>query len=141
MQVIFLKDIPKVARRGDVKNVSDGHAQNFLFPRGLAEKATEQKIAQLKTQRAQSEAHAAAETATLVTKIKAAEGAKFEILAKADKTGHLYQKIDAEKIALLIGLPESVIVLEHPLKEVGEHTIELKHEKVSGTATVSVVAE
>lgn len=141
MQVIFLKDIPRVARRGDVKNVSDGHAQNFLFPRGLAEKATEAKIAALKVQKAQGEAHAAAESTALVERIKTADGARFEILAKADKTGHLYQKIDSEKIAFLIDLPKEIISLDHPLKEVGEHKIALNHEKVSATAIVVVIAE
>lgn len=141
MQVIFLKDIPRVARKGDVKDVSDGHAQNFLFPRGLAEKATEAKIAALQVQKAQGEAHVAAENAALVGKIKAADGARFEILAKADKTGHLYQKIDSEKVAFLIGLPEAVISLDHLLKEVGEHQIKLMHEKVETTAIVAVIAE
>lgn len=130
-----------MARRGDVKNVSDGHAQNYLFPRGLAEKATEAKIAAQRTQRAQGEAHAAAESAALVERIKTADGARFQILAKADKTGHLYQKIDSEKVAFLIGLPETVISMDHPLKEVGEHAIALSHEKVSATAIVVVIAE
>jgi ribosomal protein L9 len=77
----------------------------------------------------------------LIAQIKAADGVRYEVIAKADKTGHLYQKIDAEKIALLIGLPESIVAMEHPLKEVGEHTIALKHEKVNASAIVVVVAE
>jgi large subunit ribosomal protein L9 len=140
MQVIFLKDIPKVAHRGDVKNVSDGHAQNYLFPRGLAEKATPAKIAALEANKAHSAENAAAQVAALVAKIKAADGVRYEIVAKADKTGHLYQKIDAAKIATLLALPESIIVLDHPLKEVGEHSIALTHEKVNATAIVAIVA-
>ena len=52
-----------------------------------------------------------------------------------------YQKIDSEKIALLIGLPLSIIELAHPLKEVGEHSIALQHDKVTATALVTITAE
>ena len=41
MRVLFVKDVPGVGRRGEVKNVRDGHARNFLIPRGLARLATE----------------------------------------------------------------------------------------------------
>jgi large subunit ribosomal protein L9 len=140
MQVIFTKDVPKVARRGDVKNVSDGHAENYLFPRGLAEKATPAKIAALQSQKAQSQEAAAASVAALVLKIKAADGVRYEMKAKADKTGHLYQKIDAAKVAALISLPESLIVMDHSLKEVGEHPIKLMHENASATAIVGIIA-
>ena len=141
MQVIFTKDVPKVARRGDVKNVSDGHAENYLFPRGLAEKATPAKIAAHEAQKAQSQEAAAAGVAALVGRIKAADGVRYEMKAKADKTGHLYQKIDAAKVAALISLPESIIEMEHPLKEMGEHPIALRHEKANATAIVAIVAQ
>ena len=47
MQVIFLKDVPRVGKRYDIKNVNDGYAINFLFPRKFAEPATPKSIAEL----------------------------------------------------------------------------------------------
>ena len=51
MQVILLKDVPKIGRKNDVKNVSDGYAFNFLFSNKLAEQATPQKIKELEKMR------------------------------------------------------------------------------------------
>ena len=141
MEVILLKDVPKVGQRGEVKNVSDGYAQNMLIPRGLAEKGTPAKIAALKKNKEHAQEERAAETAKLIEKVHAANGQRFEIHAKADEKGHLYQKLDAAKVAEAIGVPESVVVLDAPLKEVGEHEVKLNVEKVHGTTTVVVVAE
>ena len=47
MKVALLKDVPKIGRKNEVKNVSDGYAMNFLFKNGLAEPATPQKIKNL----------------------------------------------------------------------------------------------
>ena len=47
MKVIFLKDVPRVGKRNDIKEVNDGYAVNFLFPRKLAEMATPSAINEL----------------------------------------------------------------------------------------------
>jgi large subunit ribosomal protein L9 len=140
MEVILLKDVQKLGRRGDVKHVSDGYAQNLLFPRGLAEKATPAKIALLKAHSAEHAAAAAAEQDAQVAKVKAADGQRFEISAKADKLGHLYQKIDADRIAEAVGVPAIAIKLEAPLKEAGEHRIPLVLGKANATAIVVISA-
>ena len=51
MKVIFLQDVPRVGKRHDIKEVNDGYAMNFLFPRKLAELATSKAIAELEVQR------------------------------------------------------------------------------------------
>lgn len=141
MQVILLKNIPKVGQRGDIKKVSDGYALNKLFPQGLAELATPAKVAGITKKLKNNEAQHEAEVTAVISKIKSADGQRFEIAAKSDKTGHLYQKIDAAKVAEVIGVPITSVSLDHPLKEVGEHEVGLKVEKVGATAIVAIVAE
>lgn len=141
MEVILLKDVPKFGRRGDVKHVSDGYAQNMLLPRGLAERATPAKIAALQAQKEHSEEQLAAMAAELVAKVKDLEGKRFEMKVKADKTGHLYQKIDVEKVSVAIGVPRSLVMMDHPIKEVGEHVLTVKSEKVSARVIIAVIAQ
>lgn len=141
MKVIFLKDVQKAGRKGEIKEVADGYAQNKLFPQGLAEMATSNKIAALKAQEKAKEEQVAAQTSAIIGKIKEASSAKFEIIAKADKKGHLYQKVDTKQIADVIGVPESVVEIDNPIKEIGEHQVTLKIEKVKEEVTIVVVAE
>lgn len=141
MKIILLKNVPKLGQAGDIKEVSDGYAMNMLLPRGLAAVATPARIAQEEASRQQKEAAKAQDAAQTIALVKESDGKKFEIKAKADKTGHLYQKIDSGKVADVIGAPASVVQMSEPLKEVGEHAVSLVFEKVHATATVAIVAE
>ena len=139
MKVIFLKDVAKKGRRGEVKDVSDGYALNLLFPQGLAERATPAKIEALAREHAAHEAAHAALDAALVGHVKDADGKRFEIAVTADSKGHLYQKLDAAKIAGAIGVPAEALSLEAPIKELGEYPITLTAGKVCASATLCVV--
>jgi len=141
MQVILLKDVPKFGRRGEVKNVSDAHAMNVLLPRGLVARATPQAIAAEKHRKEHAVETQKAEHDATIARITSADGKRFEITAKADKAGHLYQKIDTEKIATAMNVPTSAVRLEQPLKTVGEHPILIVFEKAKAAATVAIIAE
>lgn len=84
MKIILLKDVPKVGKRGEIKNVSDGYARNFLFPKKLAE------IATLKTE---TESKALQERATIEQEKKHVRKEAIEL----KKIGELAQKEKKEK--------------------------------------------
>jgi large subunit ribosomal protein L9 len=132
MKVILLKDVSKLGRRFDVKTVSDGYALNLLIPQKLAIAATPAALKQVESQKAKTEGERKVHEELLVKNLKDLEGKKITVSGKANDKGHLFAGLRREDVAgelqkqteLQID-PES-IQLEHPLKEVGEHTIEVK---------------
>jgi large subunit ribosomal protein L9 len=144
MKVIFIQDVRGVARKYDIKDVSDGYARNFLFANKLAESATPAAIKKLETMRAEHDAadrelHAHLEA--LAQKI-AATKIQFEL--KSDKSGGPFSSVNKETIlkALrehkLIGAERIDIDLKYPIKEFGEYTVPLDLKK-GVTAKLGVV--
>lgn len=84
MKIILLKDVPKVGERGEIKNVSDGYARNFLFP---------QKFAEVATLKAETESKARQKRATVEQEKKRARKEAVEL----KKIGELAQKEREEK--------------------------------------------
>src|SRR3989344_9089315 len=123
MKVIF--------QNGDIKNVSDGHARNFLFPRKLARPATGDivKISEaLKAKRAAQDIKSQADAEVIAAKLN---GAVIEITEGANSEGHLYGSGDTKKIAAAIEkefkikILENQIDLPHGLKTTGEHQVKI----------------
>jgi large subunit ribosomal protein L9 len=132
MQVILLKDIQKIGRKNEVKNVSDGYAMNFLLPNKLAEQATSKKIKNLERERQNQETEEKIHIDLLIKNIRSLNGATVEIEAKANEKGHLFKGIHKEEIVAElkkqdhIDLKPEYIQLEHPIKEIGEFDITAK---------------
>lgn len=146
MKVILLKDVAKVGRIHDVKEVSDGFALNSLIPRGLAKIATPQALAQHEKGRSQANAAHAALEAKRAQALKALEGgAAIRIMVQADKGGHLYRKLDAkalaEHVSAYVGsvVPPEAIILDAPIKTLGESHIEVAEGKKRYPVLVEVV--
>ena len=144
MKVIFTQDVRGVAKKYDIKDVSDGYARNFLFSNTLAEPATSSAIKKLETMKAESERsdrelHQHIED--LAQKI-AATKIQFEL--KADKSGAVFGSVNKETIlkALrehkLIGAERIDIDLKYPIKELGEYTVPIDLKK-GITAKLGVV--
>ncbi len=136
MKVILLKDVRGVGMHGEIKTVADGYAINALFPRKLAEPATEEKIKQFEAKRAESEAKAAKEREQLDNKVAMLRGKVVTIAARATEKGGLFKAIHEKDIAKAIlgehalAIPEESIVFGEPIKTVGEHKVSLKgHEQ------------
>lgn len=146
MKVIMLKDIGGVGRRGEVKEVSDGYALNFLIPHGSAEQATPSKIAQaeavIKAQHAAKEK----ESAALKASVHSLEGARIAIVSRATEKGGLFKSITAADIAGAVKLqtgvqiPQGAINLEKPIKETGEHAIEIRAAGIAARIIVVISA-
>lgn len=146
MKVILLTDVRGVGRKFDVKNVADGYAMNYLFPRKLAEGATDARLREIEAMRQKKEAEAAALEEALLHKIDSLRGAKIEIKAKATPKGGLFKAVDEEAIARAIReqksleIPEDVIQLSHPLKTIGEHMVKLVHKTKRAEIVIAIKA-
>ncbi|MBU0707387.1 50S ribosomal protein L9 [Patescibacteria group bacterium] len=137
MKVILLKDIDNLGHAGDLKNVSDGHARNFLIPKKLVVPATLGNLKQsekLLKKRQAAQEQAQAKLKTLLSDI---EGLKIDIKAKTTAEGKLYAGLDAIAIAKEIKkqkgieIPESNIKMGKAIKKIGEHEIKVEIDKKS----------
>jgi len=132
MKVILLQDIAKVGRKYDEKKVADGHALNFLIPRGLAEVATEKSIKRAELRRNEEVAHRKIQEDLLSKNIASLKDVVLTVSEKTNEKGHLFAGIHKEQIAELIkkqtnlSVPVDCIILPKPIKEVGDHDIEIK---------------
>ena len=131
MKVLLLQNVAKIGRTGEVKEVSEGYAQNFLFPKKLAELATPSRIALLEKAREyeESEKHLRAEL--LAREIKKLADKTITLTRKVNSSGSLFAGVTAEDIKAAIRnsegilLPVEMIHVRDHLKKTGEHTAEI----------------
>jgi large subunit ribosomal protein L9 len=148
MQVILRSDVPELGKRGDILDVADGFARNYLVPKGLAMKATAGATAQAASMRRardlrDAQDRSAAETlaTTLVPKV-------ITLTARAGSEGRLFGSVTAADISAAIEAQTSAqidrrkLVLPEPIKSLGTHVVPAKlHADVEFPVTVEVVAE
>ncbi len=144
MQVIFLKDVRGVGRAGEVKQVADGYASNFLFPQKAAEPATPEKVARIEAARKAREDALHDEEEALERKAKMLHGKRVTIAVKATEKGGLFKGVVAKDVARAIlaehslQVPEGAIHIEIPIKQLGEHAIALRSKNATTALTVVV---
>jgi len=128
MKVIFLKDAPK-GKRGEIKEVADGYARNFLLPKGLALPATPSAMKAAKVlsdEKAESQARQREELSRIVQEL---EGKELHFKAKAGAKGRLHGAITtasiADELSRLTGfeIDKKKIELEEPLHHVGSYDV------------------
>ena len=137
MKVIFLKDVPRVGKRHDIKEINDGYANNFLFPRGLAKVATTQALLELEKSKKEFVIKKEIQEDLLQKSLDAIKGKIIIMKMKADDKGHLFSSIHKKDLVELMKkdhkteINEDFIVLEKPIKEIGEFeiSIEIKNKK------------
>ena len=132
MKIILLKDVKGVGKKYDVKEAKDGHALNLLIPHGLAVHATDKNLKEVDIKKRTDLEHRKIQEDLLIMNLKELNGAKIEMTEKANEKGHLFAGIHKEQIIPEIKkqtridmLPE-FLILEKPIKEVGEHEITVK---------------
>jgi large subunit ribosomal protein L9 len=129
MRVIFLQDVPKVGKRHDIKEVNDGYVMNFLIPRKLAESATQKAVAELEKRKKTIEIEREVQEDLLMKNLEEIKGKVLNIKAKADEKGHLFSGIHGKELADEMkkqhhaDISSEFIILEKPIKEIGEFTI------------------
>lgn len=144
MRVILRQRVEKLGQMGDVVDVKDGFARNFLLPKGFADRATERKIAEFEAGRAQLEAQnlkLKAEAQAVAGKM---EGLAVTLVRQAGESGHLYgsvRSVDLSETITEAGFSVSrhQVRIETPIKELGIHQIRVVlHPEVDVNVTLSI---
>ncbi|MBI5005424.1 MAG: 50S ribosomal protein L9 [Candidatus Lloydbacteria bacterium] len=147
MRVILLKDVPKVGHKYEVKEVAEGFANHFLFPKKLAVTATPKVIASFEKERAKGKQVSDARIAELESYLKKLGDITITMQAKANKSGHLFASLHKKDIAGALteqtGMPvdEAFLALDEPIKAIGEHDITVQVNDKSGAFKLVVEAE
>jgi len=148
MEVIFLSDVRGKGKRGQIKNVPDGYAQNFLIKKGLAKEATKVAVNTLKAEQKSEAARAAEELAEAKeTKTSLEDDATVvELTAKAGTDGRLFGSIPSKQIAKALDdqyqvkLDKRKIELSEPIRVLGYTNVPVKlHQEVTAKIRVHVV--
>lgn len=144
MKVILLQEVKGIGKRYEVKEVSDGHAMNFLFPRRLAEPATPERLSKVAHMHELSAAEKKIQEDLLHKNLDTLSGKQIVIKAKASDQGHLFASIHQDdilkalKAQLHVDLAPELIRVERPLKITGEHILSAEGlgRKVSFTVSI-----
>jgi large subunit ribosomal protein L9 len=147
MKVIFLDDVAAVGRRGEVRDVSDGYARNFLLPKRLAMPASPGNLKNLDHIRKQQDAKAdriRSQAESLRARI---EGLLYEERRQASDEGKLFGSVTAQDIVEFLGgqgvtVERRRVLLEEPIKALGETAVPVRlHPDVTAQLRVHVVRD
>lgn len=147
MKIILLKDVNGVGKRHDIKTVADGYALNNLIPRGLAEVATKTALVRIETIKKQEQSEKKIQEDLLSKNLKSIHDACVEVSLPVNEKGHLFAGIHATEIAPLLSIQTKInvspefIKLEKPIKEVGEHKIDISVHGKQATFILKVKAK
>ncbi|WP_391560780.1 50S ribosomal protein L9 [Robertmurraya sp.] len=145
MKVIFLKDVKGKGKKGEVKNVADGYAQNFLIKQGLAVEANSTNVSTLEGQKKKQEKLAEEELAEAKKLKETIEKITVELSAKAGEGGRLFGSITSKQIAEELQKKHNIkidkrkIELEDAIRALGYTKVPVKlHTEVQATLNVHV---
>ena len=146
MNVILREDIAGVGRRGDIVTVADGHARNYLLPRGLALVASAGAIQQANSMRRARDLREANDRAAAHTVAEALTARSFTVKAKAGNEGRLFGSVTTADIVSALTAQAGVTlarkkIVAQPIRTTGSHTALVRlHADVECTINLSVVA-
>ena len=128
MKVILLREVKNVGKPGDIKNVNDGFARNFLLPGKLALVATDQEVVLAQKRTSQHEKKQKMKKENLAVSAKKLAGFKLVMKCKATPDGTLYSGVHPKHVAQALSkqgmqIDDDMIVLEQPIKALGEHDV------------------
>ena len=144
MQVVLLERIAKLGQMGDVVNVKDGYARNFLLPQGKALRANKTNLARFEEDRAQLEARNLERKQEAEGVNAKLDGESFVVIRSSGDTGQLYGSVTTRDIAELLSAggfstARNQVVLEAPIKVLGLHNVSIVlHPEVTSNVIVNV---
>ena len=148
MKVILLEDVKALGKKGEIVNVNDGYARNFILPKKLGLEASGKNLNDLKLQKA-NEAKVAQELWDEAKELgKKLEAGKVELSIKVGEGGRAFGSVSSKEIAIAVkeqmgyDIDKKKIQLKDALKTLGTHTVPVKlHPKVTAELKVIVTEE
>ena len=148
MKVIFNVDVKGQGKKGEMKEVSEGYARNYLLPRKLAMEATKDNLNTLRLKEKAKQAAIAAEKAKAIENAKQLESIVVKIAARAGSAGKLFGAVtnqeisDALKEQFGIEIEKQKIIQSEPIKSYGSYEVKCKFGyEINGVIHVLVVEE
>ncbi|MDE6867916.1 MAG: 50S ribosomal protein L9 [Clostridia bacterium] len=147
MKIILLQDVKGQGKKGEVIDVNEGYARNFLIKKGLAEVATATKLNDINQKKSAADFHKAEEVKAMQELAKSISGKLFRISIKAGQGGKVFGSVTGADIAAALqadgyAVDKKKVVLAQPIKTVGVYDVDLKlMEGISSKIKVNVEAE
>ena len=146
MQVVLLEDVKSLGKKGQIVNLNDGYARNFILKKNLGVEATAKNLNDLKLQKANAEKIAAEQLAAAKELAEKLEGMSVTLSMKAGEGGKAFGSVSGKEIAaaakeqLNLEIDKKKLVLPEAIKTFGTHEVPVKlHKDVTGKLTVKVV--
>ncbi|MFB5663500.1 50S ribosomal protein L9 [Alteribacillus sp. HJP-4] len=147
MKVIFKQDVKGKGKKGELKNVSEGYARNYLLPNNLAVEATKGNLKNLEAKQKSNEKKYEKELAEAEAYKEKLENTTVEISAKAGEAGRLFGAVSTKQIAetmksMDLKIDKRKIEMKEPIRTLGVTKVPIKiHPKVTATVDVHVKEE
>ena len=148
MKVILLQDVKSLGKKGDMVEVNNGYAGNYLIPRKLGVEATQKNINDLKLQKANRDRIAAEQLAAARDLAEALADKTVEVKMKVGEGGRTFGAISTKEIAAAVQtqfgyeIDKKKISVDEPIRSLGTHVVKIKlHPKVTGELKVHVAEQ
>lgn len=146
MRVILLQDIENLGKKGEVKEVANGYARNFLIPKKLVKIVTEQALKELEKEKELAARQAEEELKAIQEIISQVDGQEIEIVAKLKDSGEIYGSVTPYKISRALkkkgfDIKKSQIDLQEPIKKLGEYPVTINFDHGLEAEVKLIVAE
>ena len=147
MKIILLDDVPSLGRRGEVRDVADGYARNYLMPQKLALQATDANLKNLQEIKTRQDLRAARMKQDAGSQAQAIDALQMSITRQASDEGRLFGSVGRGDVAAFLAdrgiqVERRRIDLDEPIKALGEFTVPIRlHPEVVAQLKVSVARE
>ena len=141
MKVVLTKDVKDTGRAHEAVEVRDGHALNFLIPKGMAIPATPAALREAALRQKRMAEQKILSAKLVEERLAALSETPVIIRKKANEQGHLYDAVDAKDIAEAATLPVYAIRIEKPFKELGTHDVPVSVGEGFGKFQIAIEAE
>lgn len=147
MKIVLLKDVKGTGKAGEIKDVADGYARNFLIKNNLAKIADKTQININQSQKQSQAYHKEQERQQALQQKAQLDGTTIKLAIKVGENGKIFGSITSKEIATAFekigkNIDKRKIVLDQPIKEIGNFKIEIKlYPEIVSTVNLQVVAE